>query len=420
MNSHRLSIVILILSLGTLAMLAAAIALDCRRNIVGGEFNARYNEVSCVLTGTDPFLVWSGAVPSEKYFPYNHPELKQNDSMSEIHAYTPWSYTYLMPLVFCLEKEKSWVAYRIALLLLLTFVAAIGFKYGHNIHGNRREGIFVALAALCLGPTLFSSFVIGNYGIPICASIIAMSLLLNRKHDILAGCCWALAMTKPQDALLLSIPLLFGRKWKTIFTAVIVCFLAAIPSAILCGRSPLTLILQIPKLRALGLGTNTSSVLAPLLPLLNDSPSVASWVFNLNLIFGITICATLSWMIRREHNWLVRIAPAIVCTAIWTYMTYLDRTIFSILMITLSGILLSSNDVQTRTSAALTMVLVFLAGCASFIFCFNLIIDILSKFSIAISEKTITSVVQHLDSAVILLLVCCAFRWCLASARHNS
>ena len=55
------------------------------------------------------------------------------------------------------------------------------------------------------------------------AMLLLMVTALQHGYDTIAGICWALIMTKPQMGLLFSIPLLWYKKYKTVFVAIFVC-----------------------------------------------------------------------------------------------------------------------------------------------------------------------------------------------------
>lgn len=423
MKLIRLSIATL--GLISLSILAASAIQFHRKDYGIGEFGTRYNEISQVVQGIDPFLIWNGSLKSDRFYPYNRPEENVDGTRERIHAYTPWSYTYWLPVVATMKRPAARTLYNCLMMASFLLVMALAYRYGKSFHGNSKDGFFCALASTALGVTAGASYIVGNYGMLIAGAIVLMAVFLNRRHDMLAGVCWALAMTKPQDAALLAIPLILAKKWKPILTALTICLLATLPPAYLCGRSPLDLILQVPKLRETGLGTNTSCIVTTLLSVFPSTHSsgydaLARALFLANVLFGTCLCGTLSWMTRNCTDWFRRLAPAVLCAAIWTYMTYLDRCIFFFLQITIIGILLSRETQRAKTFAGLTSLLISLLGFASFSFCYDLLSSIGARFNLLFAESALCNVLNRLDAFFVLTAAVVAFLWCLAASRSEA
>jgi hypothetical protein len=151
---------------------------------------------------------------------------------------------------------------------------------------------------------------------------------LNERHcyrfQVMAGVCWALVMLKPQIGGLLLFPLVFGRKWGTIITAGTICFLASIPPAFLCGKSVVSLLLEVLEIGnpyAFGNG---------LVPAwLGGRDILGSAAMPACLLIGGGGCVWLSFMLRKESNWLIKFLPAILLFPAWvTYHNQGDRLLF--------------------------------------------------------------------------------------------
>jgi len=322
---------VLVFALGGIALVALlAAAILCKRE--GFDFQLRYNEMTAVMDGTDPYLIWSGEVADARFYPYNHPEMRVRPEQLPIHAYTPWSYAYVMPFFKMFSRSGAWMAFRIAQAFALVLIAAFAYLRCKAARSNHVDGLTGVAAAFAFGLTYGVAFMHGNYSILLVALLILMIVLLNRGRDVLAGVCWAFAMSKPQCAVLMAIPLLLHRRWKTIVTAVAVCGLAALIPASICGRSPIEMILQVCKLVTGVYGGETAlfpSFLANLVfgPGHMEDRGV---LLPINAAVGISLCAIASWSVRKSKDWLVLLSPAIIFPMTMTYFNINDRCMFSV------------------------------------------------------------------------------------------
>lgn len=307
------------------AVTFAQVALDAAFSFVhiGGDFSVRYNEVECLKTGVDPFDVWSGKIRHDPYYSF-HGQAESGQT-KRVHAYPPWEYTYFLPLSL-VPKITASAIFGIIQVASLLYVASLLFRWGRSLRGRTGDGLFVVAGGLSLGASIGFAFWFRQYGLTNLALLALMFRFLNRGRQIPAGICWAMIMAKPQVGLPLFIPLLFGRQWKAMGTAVAVCCLAAIPPAIMCHSSPVDMILEI---RSSGgnVLTGTSILPKPLFTFLANAihpafPALAS------AGIGIFLCVWLSFRLRTASVWLVRFLPALVCATGWTYLQLHDKTLF--------------------------------------------------------------------------------------------
>ena len=299
---------------------------------VGGDFNMRYNEVQCVKEGINPYDIWSGSVASEKYYgiykdnPRHAPE--------QIHAYSPWEYTYMLPMSLLPKRTASFL-FHFFCLLILAWLALFSWKEGLSRGGSLACASFCSTAAFLVGPGLNACFDTQNYGILATGSILAMIVALQRNHELLAGLAWAVLMTKPQNGVLFAIPLLISRKWKAVMVAVSVCCLSIIPPALMTGASPVDLVLCLAKIRSDDVLSTTlfpEPIFSRIAGLAGQPSALAA-----SALIGVSVCAWLSLRTRMSEDWLERMFPACLCTVAWTYKMPYDYCILSLVLVYIAG-----------------------------------------------------------------------------------
>ena len=278
------------------------------------DFTFRMNEIQCLRKGVDPFDVWHADVKMPPYYPNNRPDLRDEECTEPINAYAPWEYTLMMPLSF-LPLKTAWVAYLAFMFACLGAIAAAGYRMGKEIRGNVWEGVFAAAIPVVLSfYPVWSNFCIGNLMVPVIAALAAMVWCLDRGHDISAGVCWAIAMVKPQAAILFAVPLLWRRKFLTCAVAAGLCILLSVPPALLCKASVVKLIMETPAANTFafnGCGT---------FPYCFCSGAGDVLGINIGLAVGLLACLAMTWMIRKKKDWLVFAMPAFVCSMCWSYV----------------------------------------------------------------------------------------------------
>ena len=332
------------------------------RDIPGWDFMIYLNEVKHVVKHIDPFDVLVGNVKSEGYWPLGEECFDDLDdsvpwSYKTVDANAPWTYTYMLPFAADIPDNVKWQIWEFFQFLFYGAVIAFAFVVGFRLRAFY-GGLFVASAALSVGLTFTRNFMAGNLIMFVTAAIIGMLLCLERKWDVAAGLCWAIAISKPQDALLLGIPLLLGKKWKTIFVAASVSLLASYIASCIIGKPMLELILEVPKIK------HTSELSVKLLPDAVSSMLISRGVSidllqRLNMLVGIAICGLMSWYLRRSNDWVLRFAPPVFCAALWTYMNDYDRCIFFLLQIVFACRFILATSVKERIFMIIMMVAVF-------------------------------------------------------------
>jgi len=280
---------------------------------VGCDFSLRMYEVKCVLEHVDPFDVWSGRV---HHPPYCSLGAAPNAGTGEIHAvnaYPPWAYTFALPLAL-LPVSVSGCLYFVFMLLSLLLLFLCAYERGLARFGSREKAVWAgAIPLFLLLPSIGSNFQSFNYPYLVLLATLGMVWCLERKHDVWGGVFWAIAMVKPQLAIIYAIPLLLRRRYKTCFVAAGLCVLASIPPAILVGRSPVVMMVEsIKGSSAFFLGCGTFPYV------------ISQWVGSgLDAVCGIAVGAAVClWILvrhARNDGWFVQLAVAAAVSTLWSY-----------------------------------------------------------------------------------------------------
>lgn len=264
------------------------------------DFNLRMNELACLRQGVDPYSVWHEDVSLPPYCS-NIPKKPVDPRCTEqVNAYVPWAYTAVLPLSF-LPRSVAWGVYCALMGLALWAI----FRAGPGLVG--------AVPLIVVSYLLWSNVAVGNFVAFVLVASVLMARCLNRGQNVLAGVCWALAMIKPQSAILFAVPLLMRRKWTACFAAVATCILASLVPLAMCKTSLVDLLVQGPAANAelfLGCGTYPRFLLG----LFGNSVEI-----GIGLCGGLILCCVMTIMVRREDDWFLLLMPAAVCGASWTY-----------------------------------------------------------------------------------------------------
>ena len=312
----------------------AAFSVFVRGNFFLYDFQLRYNEVRCLLSGIDPFDVWSGEVSSPSYAPFFW-GCTNYRWHQYVCAYPPWSYSFFLPFAL-LPKQVAAVCW-----LIVELLSAL-LLYGFTFFDNRKSTplwmrLFPVIATLPILPCVWDCLRPSNYGIVIAASVLSMAVCLNRNRQWWAGLFLSITMIKPQIGLIFVVPLLIGRQYKAILSGGIICLLATIPPALMCGGSPFDMILAIRDYSsAYNVGSlPEGSFILWTFSLLSELSS-KSGNMALNAFVGITSCVVLSVLFKNERNWLVRFIPTLALCVMWTVSREYDCCVYIILFFVLA------------------------------------------------------------------------------------
>jgi len=123
---------------------------------------------------------------------------------------------------------------------LLSGIALLGMA----AFGRRAVPAAAALAAVA-GPAIAgngSAMALGQFSIICVGLLVALVLLLERGRSVAAGCCWALAMLKPQIALSFAALFLVHRQWRGLVVGVLILIAASAAACWWTEVSPLAVL----------------------------------------------------------------------------------------------------------------------------------------------------------------------------------
>jgi len=311
------------------------------------DFGLRYNEVTVLRAGHDPFDIWMGKTVLAGYQPYVgygwHKNKLQYSAWAEhlaltgetpsgkrIHAYPPWQYTLVLPFTYMPFKTASFVWLQMLLLLTAGGVCA-SYVFGKSLRGDVWDGVLLASGLLIAAtPALNHSYAERQWGPVVLAGLAGLFWFMRKNREFAAGLCWALVMVKPQFGILLFLPLALARKWKTIAVAVSACLLLALPPAVMAGKSPVEMILNIRDLGAgffLGSGFVPWPILMEARRVWPDSAGVTLHTITFGTVAGLALCV---WAVRRLRGAPLenQLAAAVVCSLAWTYCNITDYILY--------------------------------------------------------------------------------------------
>ena len=276
------------------------------------DIRVAISEIEVLMRGVNPYSVWHGDVVIEGYKSRGG----GGDGDKPVNVHPPWFYTAMLPLGLVPPRVAS--AGQFFLMLgcmayLISFARRKAEKQGVDVDSAKVIGI---LSVLAIAVPLLQDFCSQNWMLILLAVAALMSACLNmrsRRGDVMAGLCWAVLMIKPQTGLIFAIPLLLRRRFTAFTTAVLACLAMSVPPALMCGTSPIDLILVTPGSNSAqfwGCGT-FPSFLTELVP-----QNVAIVV---GLLVGVVVCTVMTRLVSRYDDWFVFLMPAAVCTMYWTY-----------------------------------------------------------------------------------------------------
>ncbi len=288
-------------------------AVTCIKPPAGhGDFDLRMNELECLSIGVNPFAIWSEEVVLPPYVSNLPKNGVPEGCTKQVNAYAPWEYTYMMPLSF-LPRHLGWFVYCLLMGVSIVFLV----KYSTPTDGwatdptDRRIIAMFPLAVVSY--LLWSNASVGNFIAFILAASVIMGWALSRGNHIVAGLMWAIAMIKPQSAILFAVPLLMRGKLKACIVAGATCLIASFLPAAMCDESVFDLLLQGPAANVdffEGCGTWPKFFCG----YLGNGVDIA-----LGLAIGTVLCIWMTRTLRREKDWLVYLMPAAICASCWTY-----------------------------------------------------------------------------------------------------
>lgn len=288
----------------------------------GSDLLLRMNEISCLRSGVNPSDVWTGANTTTSFAPYVDVEAVAAGK-KPLYVYTPWAYTFLLP-VNLLGEFAGTVVWELLILGSMVLLSVFGYKRGVAVRGEAHDGLLVASFVMMTTAAFFDDAFVMNMGTIITLLVVLMVICLARGHDVLAGICLAGAMMKPQLAMLFVVPLLIKRKFLVLVVGAAICLAATVVPSAMCGASMVDLIAQAPQG---GVHAFRGCDLYPwallcLASSLGMPPSFSIWI---GLAVGAVACGAICWRLRRSDDWFsLFLVPATLVTA-WTYTTLCSR-----------------------------------------------------------------------------------------------
>lgn len=276
------------------------------------DFNLRMSEIECIVSGVNPFLVWNETVNFPPYVS-NMPKAPIADVCARpVNAYAPWEYMYMMPFAL-LPREMAWFFYCVlmggAMLAMFFLVCSIKLREHQNVNCL----LLLSFTFAIVSYLLWSNLSVGNFIALVLSASVLMAWALSKGRWLLAGVLWAFAMVKPQSAILFCVPLLVRGRMLTCVVAGATCLAASILPSYMCQSSILDMIAQGPAANAElfeGCGTWPKFLCGRF----GNEADI-----GIGLAVGAVLCAWMTWLLRRERDWLVFLMPAAICASCWTY-----------------------------------------------------------------------------------------------------
>ena len=346
------------------------------------DFGWRYNEAMCVRSGVDPYDVCFESKPSDRFTSVFAAE----SGKLPVNAYTPWEYTWMLPLTH-LSRETAHTLFQLLNLAALAGIAALAWQRARR-HGLSSPARWLVVAGSCfLGLSLYRVLQVSNYGLLMAFAAFAMAECLDSPlslcdipphgggqdnkecyipphkgrrvrvgREVLAGLCWAVVLVKPQIGILLAIPLLLGHHIVALFAGAGFCALSTLPAAALCNANPVRMVW-----RVLHSGTHSiraGEVGTPLLPpelvaLLSGIAPPAAWL-ALSAVVGLIIALALSWRMRRHPDAIARLTPALVVGLLWMPGHFHDRVLLAPVLAWLLVLALDHEQHETPPASNLS------------------------------------------------------------------
>lgn len=276
------------------------------------DFNLRINEIECLLKGVNPFDIWNEEVRLHPYVSNIPKQPVPEDFTKMVNAYAPWEYSYMMAFAL-LPRGVAWFVYSLLMLLSCFFLIKITRSFLDDTFDEDDKKIISLVPFIVVSYLLWSNVSVGNFVVFVLLFSILTARFLSQGNQVVAGVCWALAMVKPQSAILLAIPLLIRKKFFACFIAVAVCLGASLLPSYLCKTSLIELLIQGPAANAeLFYGSGTWPLI------------FCGYFSNLidiliGLFIGILLCVFMTWRLRDENDYLIFIMPSLVVASSWTY-----------------------------------------------------------------------------------------------------
>lgn len=276
----------------------------------GWDFTLRYSEASCLVQlHIDPRDIFTGVVHDDLFVPYRF-QYERSDNALDYRwccGYPPWEYAVMIPFSFFPLKTAD-VLFKMLEVLAIFGLVAFAFRRSDQLGTTDLKRLLLTYSIFLLPPEAwFFAFRYGNWTIPFCLGVVCLVLSLQRHSQVLAGFCWAFLMIKPQQGIWFAIPILFRRQFKCVAVAVATCLAASIPPAVLCGKSPIALILEIPEFRVLEYFE--TSLFPPAAYRFANTHFFPKAALFASIAICLLVCLSATWKLRKESDWFTYLQP---------------------------------------------------------------------------------------------------------------
>jgi hypothetical protein len=297
----------------------------------GTDAHFRWQEISYVARGVDPYLIVRGLHPVD-------------EAIGPVRSvYPPWSYFFgfvlLPPIPFPLAIAWFGLLNLAALAAIAAWAWSSGRRFGHW------AGVFVA-AAMLSSLSVTVGLRHGQYSILVCALLIGLLHFEERGRPVLAGLCLAIAMIKPQIAILFFFIPLVRRSWIAVTTAAGSVGAGWLIVSALVRASPSTLLLEL-----LQEGTHYEDAYLGILHFLIPAGVSRSWVTAIGAVSGLLATAILAFWNRHQPPLLLAAVCGVIAT-LWGYHRTADVLVIGFLVVALCLLALRDRDSRSWTAVA--------------------------------------------------------------------
>lgn len=333
---------------GHLATMAPIFLSDDFNEKLCFDFGWRYNEIDCVLSGINPYDIADGSVDSDEFRSWIPEVARSQSGKRSVGGYPPWEYAVFAPFAI-IPMRLSFILYTTLEISALVLCGYFSYKFAVRSGLDGIDARLAGFAPTLLAWNIATCLRVGNFGIFLGFAVFALAEFLNRRRDILAGACLALLFVKPHLTLFFTIPILMGRRFKTILIAASLCMLLSVPTSLAVRHSPISLTLDVflrhasqPFRRIAFLPEHVgASILEQLTP---QGFIVCSLIVSLFWIFRIS---------HRIHasssDWYIRLAPCAIIAPLWAYSQPHDTNIHLLPMsIAVTGFLRLTRPLPCR------------------------------------------------------------------------
>lgn len=291
----------------------------------GGDLGVRRAEVVLAHERINSFHVWTGEVSVPGYSGMPRPD-REPPSPEEygqpVHAYPPWhdAYCWFYPYLSFETLRNCGIA--VFFLCVGLVWRALRRLAPPDSEPGMRDAVALGVLSSAAIPA-FQCYYWMSYSVLVVALLVFVERHRAASRNVVAGLLWALAMVKPQMAVLAFWPLAFKRAWTAIATAIMTCLAGTVAMAFVYRESPVDLILQLPQIGAPYVAQHPLYVLTR-----HVFGNAGLAVFNqLWAALCFAACGALCARFRNHPSGWCRWSPVALTVPLWMYSQVYDRTI---------------------------------------------------------------------------------------------